>query len=94
MVAGAAAGLGVTLVSRDAVQGPLADGALAEIPVPQTPMRRPWHAVTYPRASAATEVLVAHLLAQEDPARARWRRPARSTRPPVNGSTQSRVSGG
>ena len=72
VVAGAAAGLGVTLVSRDAVRALLATGELAEIPVPQTPMRRPWHAVTYPRATAATEVLVAHLLAQPGPAETRW----------------------
>ena len=72
VVAGAAAGLGVTLVSRDAVRALLATGELAEIPVPQTPMRRPWHAVTYPRATASTEVLVAHLLAQPGPAETRW----------------------
>ncbi len=75
VVAGAAAGLGVTLVSRDAVRGRLAAGEVVEIPVPQTPMRRPWHAVTYPRATAATEVLVAHLLAQDGPPETRWRRP-------------------
>jgi len=76
VVAGAAAGLGATLVSRDAVGGLLADGRLTEVPAPQTPMRRPWHAVTYPRTSAATEVLVAHLLAGDGPAATRWRRPA------------------
>ena len=77
VVAGAAAGLGVTLVSRDAVRGLLAAGEVAEVAVPQTPMRRPWHAATYPRASAATEVMVAHLLAQDGPAETRWRRPPR-----------------
>jgi LysR family transcriptional regulator, low CO2-responsive transcriptional regulator len=77
VVAGAAAGLGVTLVSRDAVRGLLAAGDVAEVPVPQTPMQRPWHAVTYPRATAATEVLVAHLLAQESPPESRWHRPAK-----------------
>jgi LysR family transcriptional regulator, low CO2-responsive transcriptional regulator len=75
VVAGAAAGLGATLVSRDAVGSLLADGRLTEVRVPQTPMRRPWHAVTYPRASAATEVLVAHLLSGDGPADTRWRRP-------------------
>ena len=75
VVAGAAAGLGVTLVSRDAVRGLLASGDVVEIPVPQTPLRRPWHAVTYPRATAAAEVLVAHLLAREGPPETRWRRP-------------------
>lgn len=76
VVAGAAAGLGVTLVSRDAVRGLLAAGDVAEVPVPQTPMQRPWHAVTYPRATAATEVLVVHLLAQTGPPENQWRRPA------------------
>ena len=75
VVAGAAAGLGVTLVSRDAVRGLLAAGEVTEVAVPQTPMRRPWHAVTYPRASAATEVMVAHLLAQGGPAERCWRHP-------------------
>lgn len=77
VVAGAAAGLGVTLVSRDAVRGLLESGQVTEVPVPQTPMRRPWHAVTYPRAPAAAEVLVAHLLTQDGPPETRWRRPPR-----------------
>jgi DNA-binding transcriptional LysR family regulator len=83
VVAGAAAGLGVTLVSRDAVHSLLAAGRLTEVPVPQTPMRRPWHAVTYPRAPAATEVMVAHLLADGGPPETQWRRPR--PRPPRPG---------
>jgi len=86
VVAGAAAGLGATLVSRDAVRALLASGDLAEIPVPGTPMRRPWHAVTYPRATAATEVLVAHLLAPEGPPENRWQRP----RPRATGRSRPR----
>jgi LysR family transcriptional regulator, low CO2-responsive transcriptional regulator len=39
---GLAVGLGVTLISRLAVAGELADGTLHEIPVPGTPLRRPW----------------------------------------------------
>jgi DNA-binding transcriptional LysR family regulator len=35
-------GLGVTLVSRDAVAAELAGGALAELPVPATPLHRDW----------------------------------------------------
>jgi DNA-binding transcriptional LysR family regulator len=38
-------GLGVTLVSRDAVAADLAGGALAEIPVPGTPLHRDWFLV-------------------------------------------------
>ncbi|HEV2371630.1 MAG TPA: LysR substrate-binding domain-containing protein [Streptosporangiaceae bacterium] len=83
VIAGAVAGLGVTLVSRDAVAGPLASGHLVELPVPQTPMSRPWHAVTWPRASAVAELFVAHLLTRDSPAGARWRQPRRdrSVRP-------------
>jgi DNA-binding transcriptional LysR family regulator len=80
VVAGAAAGLGVTLMSREAVAGQLAAGALVELPVPHTPMSRPWHAVTRPRASAVTELLVAHLLSQDEPAAAGWRLPRRRRR--------------
>jgi LysR family transcriptional regulator, low CO2-responsive transcriptional regulator len=38
-------GLGVTLVSRDAVAAELAAGALAEIGVPGTPLHRDWYLV-------------------------------------------------
>ena len=38
-------GLGVTLVSRDAVAAELAAGQLAEIPVPGTPLHRDWYLV-------------------------------------------------
>ena len=36
-------GLGVTLLSRDAVAAELAAGKLAEIPVPGTPLHRDWY---------------------------------------------------
>jgi len=70
VVACAAAGLGATLVSRDAVTRQLADGALVEVAVPGTPLRRPWHAVTHERQPGATALLVEHLLAREG-----WRPP-------------------
>jgi LysR family transcriptional regulator, low CO2-responsive transcriptional regulator len=38
-------GLGVTLVSRDAIAAELAGGVLAEIPVPGTPLHRDWFLV-------------------------------------------------
>lgn len=76
VVAGSVAGLGVSLVSRDAVIRPLASGDLVELSVPQTPLTRPWHAVTRPRASAVAELLVAHLLAQNGPSGG-WREPGR-----------------
>jgi LysR family transcriptional regulator, low CO2-responsive transcriptional regulator len=65
VVASAVAGLGVTLVSREAVAQHLDCGQLVELDVAGTPMRRPWHAVTHPEATASTELLVRHLLAHD-----------------------------
>jgi DNA-binding transcriptional LysR family regulator len=62
VVAGAAAGLGVTLVSREAVALHLDGGKLVELPFPRTPLERPWHAVTHAEAPASTELLIRHLL--------------------------------
>jgi LysR family transcriptional regulator, low CO2-responsive transcriptional regulator len=61
VVAGAVAELGCTLVSRDAITDLLADGRLIELPVPGTPMRRPWHAVAGIRSGASTGLFVRHL---------------------------------
>jgi DNA-binding transcriptional LysR family regulator len=72
VVAGAVAGLGLTLVSRDAVTRELAEGRLSVVPVPGTPLRRPWHAASAEHASAPTMLLVDHLL------RRGWRRPRAS----------------
>ena len=55
---GLAIGLGVTLISRLAVARELRDGALCEIPVPGTPLNRPWFvllAAAGPRRPAVTE---------------------------------------
>jgi DNA-binding transcriptional LysR family regulator len=41
-----AAGLGVTLISRDAVTRELDQGMLAELPAPGTPLRRDWYLVS------------------------------------------------
>ena len=57
-VAGAVAGLGLTLTSAEAVREHLDAGRLREIPVPGTPMERPWHLVTGPRPTATAELLV------------------------------------
>ncbi|KAA2263413.1 LysR family transcriptional regulator [Solihabitans fulvus] len=62
VVAGSVAGLGVALVSREAVAAQLAAGHLVELPVPGTPLDRPWHAVTQADSTAATELLIHHLL--------------------------------
>ncbi|MGQ0576724.1 MAG: LysR substrate-binding domain-containing protein [Pseudonocardia sp.] len=69
-VAAAVAGLGVTLVSEQAVAGLLRDGALAVRPVPGTPLWRPWHLVSGPVATASAELLVAHILGRPG-----WRPP-------------------
>jgi LysR family transcriptional regulator, low CO2-responsive transcriptional regulator len=44
----AAVGLGVTLVSRDAVAQELASGRLAEVRVPGTPLHRDWYLIAHP----------------------------------------------
>ncbi|MDQ0994266.1 LysR family transcriptional regulator [Streptomyces sp. V3I7] len=85
VVAGAVTGLGATLVSRDAVAPHLAAGELVEVAVPDTPLRRPWHAVTHTRTSATTTLLLDHLLYDGggddgDGAAGGWRAP-RSTSP-------------
>lgn len=87
VVACAAAGLGTTLVSRDAVSRQLQDGDLVEVAVPGTPMRRPWHAVTHGRQPGATALLVRHLLDREG-----WRAP-RGMAPARSGGTPQARSG-
>src|SRR5579859_614836 len=47
---GLAVGLGITLISRFAVARELREGSLAEIPVPGTPLSRPWHVLFAPSA--------------------------------------------
>lgn len=75
VVACAAAGLGATLVSRDAVSRQLENGELQEVAVPGTPLRRPWHAVTHGRQAGATALLVSHLVDREG-----WRPPGARAR--------------
>ncbi|HEY8478716.1 MAG TPA: LysR family transcriptional regulator [Spirillospora sp.] len=62
VVAGAAAGLGVALVSRDAVGAELAAGRLVVVDAPGMPLDRPWHAVAGASPSATTLLFVRHLL--------------------------------
>jgi DNA-binding transcriptional LysR family regulator len=55
---GLAVGLGITLIARLAVARELRDGILCEIPVPGTPMSRPWFVLlttTGPHRPAVTE---------------------------------------
>jgi DNA-binding transcriptional LysR family regulator len=60
-VAAAVAGLGVTLASEQAVEPHLRAGRLVALPVPGTPLERPWHLVTGSRSTATAELLVAHV---------------------------------
>src|SRR5262249_23497294 len=60
VIAGAVAELGCALVSRDAIEELLADGRLVRIPMPGTPMRRPWHAVLGAYPGAAPLLFVRH----------------------------------
>jgi DNA-binding transcriptional LysR family regulator len=75
VVACAAAGLGATLVSRNAVSRQLENGELQEVAVPGTPLRRPWHTVTHSHQPGATALLVRHLLDREG-----WRAPGAGAR--------------
>jgi DNA-binding transcriptional LysR family regulator len=70
VIAGAAAGLGAALLSRDAIGAELADGRLQIIDAPGTPLHRPWHAVAGPLPTAPTRLFVDHLLAAPG-----WHRP-------------------
>ncbi|HUH70248.1 MAG TPA: LysR substrate-binding domain-containing protein [Mycobacterium sp.] len=66
VVAAAVSGLGVTLVSRQAVRRGLDSGALVELAVPGTPLDRPWHIVTQSPCTGSTELLITHLLAHRE----------------------------
>jgi LysR family transcriptional regulator, low CO2-responsive transcriptional regulator len=66
VVAAAVAGLGVTLVSRQAVRRELDASLLVELAVPGTPLDRPWHIVTQSPCTGSTELLIAHLFAHRE----------------------------
>ncbi|MBO0803304.1 MAG: LysR family transcriptional regulator [Nocardiopsaceae bacterium] len=70
VIACAVAGLGATLAPREAVRHHLATGELEEVPVPGTPLRRPWRAVTHRQPPPAAVLLVSHLVADHG-----WRAP-------------------
>ncbi|MEV6984086.1 LysR substrate-binding domain-containing protein [Sphaerisporangium sp. NPDC051017] len=58
------AGLGVSLMSRDAVARDLASGAIAVLDTPRTPLRRDWHLIAHPGGLPATAALfVRHVVA-------------------------------
>jgi DNA-binding transcriptional LysR family regulator len=70
VIACAVAGLGATLAPRAAVSAHLARGELAEVPLPGTPLRRPWRAVTHRQPPLTAALLVSHLITREG-----WRAP-------------------
>lgn len=63
VIAGAVAGLGMALVSEDAVQTHLEQGALRVVDVPELPLIRPWHLVTRTEPPLTAELFTQHLLA-------------------------------
>ena len=61
------AGLGVTLISRDAVARELEEGRLVEVPAPGTPLPRDWYLIANPgRLSATASTFVSHALAMRE----------------------------
>jgi DNA-binding transcriptional LysR family regulator len=60
----AAVGLGITLISHDAVEAELASGRLVLVPAPGIPMQREWHVVTRDedRLPGPTSLFVDHLI--------------------------------
>lgn len=80
------AGLGATLISRDAVARELAEGRLVEVPMPGTPLPRDWYLTANPGTLPATAMaLVAHVLATGDfqPVRGEPTAPGGGTLTPV-----------
>lgn len=63
VIAAAVAGLGATLVSRQAVHRELDSGALVELPVPGMPLDRPWHVVSQTDPTPSVRLLIEHVLA-------------------------------
>lgn len=61
VVAACAHGLGVGLISRDAVRRELADRTLVVIPVHGTPLNRPWHVITPRRRTPTAELFLRHV---------------------------------
>ena len=61
VVAAAREGLGVTLVHEDAVVDDLRRGVLAQLPVPRTPVDRPWHVATTDSPGPSVDLFLAHI---------------------------------
>ena len=95
VIAGAVAGLGVTLVSRAAVVREITAGQLEVLPAAGTPIIRPWHVVTRADVPAPARLFLAHLLDQSSSeALPRFLRPPRTRRPPDPGAARARARDG
>lgn len=66
VVAAARVGLGVTLVHEDAVLGDLERGVLVQLPVPRTPVDRPWHVATTDAPAPAVELFLSHVTSTDE----------------------------
>ncbi|WP_088320185.1 LysR family transcriptional regulator [Kineosporia sp. R_H_3] len=71
VLAGAVAGLGVTLVPHEAAAGHVATGDLAVLDLPGTPLVRPWFASTRHGPTATAALFVRFLLSDPEAGR-RW----------------------
>ncbi|MBJ7609147.1 MAG: LysR family transcriptional regulator [Candidatus Dormibacteraeota bacterium] len=71
VIAGAVAGLGATLVARETVVSELAGGRLVEVPLPGTPLSRPFHLVGQLDLPPMARRFVDHVLASGE-----WRSPS------------------
>ncbi len=62
VIAGAVAGLGVTLASAEATAREVEQGVLEVVQAPGMPMSRPWHLVTRADVPAPTRLFLGHVL--------------------------------
>lgn len=75
VVASAVLGLGLALVSKDAVARHLAAGELVAVTIRGTPLSRPWHVATGHAPTATTRLFVGHLLDPDEAGDLAFRRP-------------------
>ncbi len=61
VLAAAKEGLGVTLVHADAVSHDLETGTLEHVPLPRTPLNRPWHVATTDTPTRSAALFLSHI---------------------------------
>jgi DNA-binding transcriptional LysR family regulator len=94
VVSSAMLGLGVGVVSQDAVVRQLTEGSLVTVAVRGTPLSRPWHAVTPTPASATAELFLRHVSHPRHGGDLGFTCGARDRSPPQPEARLSRVQGG